>query len=472
MKLTLPQLLDESRVPPVEVTGLASDSRRVRPGDVFFAYRGSAFDGHRFAGAAVSAGAVAIVSERPVDAGVPNVVVAGLGRRIGEFANRFFAEPSRELDVVGVTGTNGKTTVAYNIARVADDTGYSGTLGWGRPPSLCESGMTTSDPITLQKRLRALAASGCRRATLEVSSHALDQGRAEAVTFAVAVFTNLSRDHLDYHGSMARYGAAKQKLFARSLASAVVNVDDALGRTIVDTLPNATEVFAVGAKAAVRWTDVVYGHDGIRGLWHTPWGRRPFALPAFFGEFSVYNAALTLAACCSLGTSLADAVDAMAMMPAVPGRMQVVSRSPLAVVDYAHTPDGLRAALAAARGHLASAGRVIVVFGCGGERDRGKRAAMAEAAEAGADLVVATSDNPRSEDPERILDDIVAGFRSPSQSLRIPDRGRAIAAALARAGSDDVVLVAGKGHERTQEIGGERISFSDAEAIRTALGGN
>ena len=470
--MTLSSLLDDPDAPGLMVTGLASDSRRVRPGDVFFAYRGTTFDGHRFAPEAVAAGAVAVVSERPVQAEVPNVVLAEVGQRLGDFANRFFDAPSRELDVVAITGTNGKTTVAYNIARVAKAAGYLGTLGWGRPPALCAADMTTSDPITLVAHLRALKGRGCAQVALEVSSHALDQGRVDAVDFAVGVFTNLSRDHLDYHGSMARYGEAKKRLFARPLRAAVVNVDDALGQSIVNGLPTTCETVSVGAHAAVRWVDVAYGRDGIAGEWRTPWGNTAFTLPGFYGEFSVYNAATTLAACCLIGMPLGDVVAGMAMLDAVPGRMEVVAQSPRVIVDYAHTPDGIRAALAAVRSHLACSGRVIVVFGCGGDRDRGKRAAMARAAEAGADLVVATSDNPRTEAPEQILDDIETGLRSPADALRIVDRREAITVALTRAAEDDVVLVAGKGHERYQEIGVERGPFSDTEVVRAVLGEN
>lgn len=470
MRMSLAELLRRPDAPETVIGGLASDSRRVRSGDVFFAYRGSAFDGHEYAAEAVAAGAVAVVSERPVAVDVPNVVMDGVGRRIGDFARRFFDAPSDELDIVGVTGTNGKTTVAYNVARVAGTTGYMGTLGWGSPPSLCAADMTTADPITLLARLRALRCQGLNAVALEVSSHALDQGRVDAVDFAVGVFTNLGRDHLDYHGSIARYGAAKAKLFDRPLArGAVVNADDALGRSILAGLPRATAV-SYGVDADVRWEGIVYGPDGIAGQWRTPWGEAKFALPHFYGAFSVYNAAATLATCCLLGMPLGDVIDAMETLDAVPGRMQLVARSPRVVVDYAHTPDALEAALQAIRSHVAGAGRVILVFGCGGDRDRGKRALMAQAAERGADLVIATSDNPRTESPERILDDVAAGFRAPRQLLRIADRRQAIATALRRARKGDVVLLAGKGHESYQEIGGERVPFSDVAVVKLLVG--
>ena len=471
MRMSLAELLGRPDAPATVIGGLASDSRRVRPGDVFFAYHGSAFDGHEYAADAVAAGAVAVVSERPVAVAVPNVVMDGVGRRIGGFARRFFDAPSDELDVVGVTGTNGKTTVAYNIARVAGTTGYMGTLGWGSPPSLCTADMTTADPITLLARLRELKRQGLSAAALEVSSHALDQGRVDAVDFAVGVFTNLGRDHLDYHGSIARYGAAKAKLFERPLArGAVVNADDALGRSILAELPRDTPAVSYGVDADVRWEGIAYGSDGIAGQWRTPWGEAKFALPHFYGGFSVYNAAATLATCCLLGMPQRDVIDAMETLDAVPGRMQLVARSPRVVVDYAHTPDALEAALQAIRSHVVGTGRVILVFGCGGDRDRGKRALMAQAAERGADLVIATSDNPRTESPERIIDDVAAGFRAPRHLLRISDRRQAIATALRRARTGDVVLLAGKGHERYQEVGGERVPFSDVAVVKLLVG--
>ena len=470
MSTTLAELIDDPVAPATTISGLASDSRRVRPGDVFFAYRGSAYDGHDFAADAVAAGAVAVVSERPLAVGVPNVVMASVGARIGGFARRFYDAPSSELDVVGVTGTNGKTTVAYNVARVAGKAGYMGTLGWGVPPAICAADMTTADPITLVARLRALKRQGLSAVALEVSSHALDQGRVDAVDFAVGVFTNLGRDHLDYHGSVARYGAAKAKLFERPLAlGAVVNADDALGQSIIANLPGGTAAVSFGVGGDVRWDGVSYGPDGITGRWRTPWGEDAFSLPRFYGAFSVYNAAATLATCCLLGMSQADVVGAMGTLDAVPGRMQLVSGSPRVVVDYAHTPDALDAALGAVRSHIGDRGQVILVFGCGGDRDRGKRVLMAQAAERGADLVIITSDNPRTESPEQILDDVASGFRTPHRPLRIADRREAIATALRHARVEDVVLLAGKGHERFQDVGGERVPFSDVDVVASLV---
>ena len=467
MSMNLDELLNVADAPRLGVGGLCSDSRRARPGDVFFAYRGRAFDSHDFAADAIAAGAVAVVSERPVD-GAPNVVVENVAARLGEWSARFHGAPSKELQVVGITGTNGKTTVAYCMAQVAGG-GYMGTLGWGVPPALCPTALTTADPVTMQASLRALKERGKRLVALEASSHALDQGRVDAVQFAAGVFTNLSREHLDYHRTMARYAAAKRSLFKRDLPVAVVNVDDAQGAVIAEALPRGCELVSIGRDGAVRWQDAASDANGIRGTWLTPWGSADFSLPAFFGTFSIYNAAAVLATCCALGVaSLAEAVDAMARLPGVPGRMQRVADAPLVLVDYAHTPDGLRAVLAAARAH--ALGRIILVFGCGGDRDRGKRPAMAQAAEAGADVVIATSDNPRTERPQRILDDVMAGLRDPQAAFCIGDRREAIAAALDMAADEDVVIVAGKGHEAVQLVGDKRIPFDDAAVVRELLG--
>lgn len=464
-------LLDDPGAPGLKVSGIASDSRRVERGDLFVARRGNAFDGHDFVGDAVDAGAVAVVSERPVDSPVPNIVAPGIVENLGALGARFYDSPGGAVEIVAVTGTNGKTTVAYNIARIrgtGETAGYIGTLGWGTPPDLGPSTLTTEDPLVLQGHLRELVDRGITRVALEASSHALDQGRLDEVDVDVGVFTNLSRDHLDYHGTMTRYAAAKRKLFERRLRIAVVNVDDPTGGAIAADAAGGTEVLGVGRNGAVRWTDLGYDRGGIHGTWITPWGRRSFDLAAFFGEFSVYNAGCVLAACCALGDRFGEVVDAMKELPGVPGRMQAVATRPMVFVDYAHTPEGLNAVLAAVRSHVGS-GRLITVFGCGGDRDRGKRPLMARAAESGADVVVATTDNPRSELPERILDDVMKGFDDPDAVLRIPDRREAIGVALDRAEACDVVLIAGKGHEDYQEVDGRRLPWSDAGTVAELL---
>ena len=349
-------------------------------------------------------------------------------------------------------------------------------MGWGFPKALRPAALTTEDPITVQTRLRTLLDAGANSVAMEVSSHALEQGRVQEVAFDVAVFTNLSRDHLDYHGSMERYADAKKKLFRRDLRAAVANVDDATGRSILaETRAAGIDSFGFGTApgADVSWSNVRYGAQGLAGTWHTPWGKASFEAPGFFGEFSLRNLAAALTAQCVLGVALDDAASAMLHLPPPPGRMQVAREAvePLTLIDYAHTPDALEAALAAVRQHLpaASRRRLLVVFGCGGDRDRGKRAPMAKAAEAGADAVFLTSDNPRGEDPERILDDAMQGFREPDRVSRIADRARAIESAIGAARTIDIVLIAGKGHETYQEIDGMRRPFSDLDQARTAL---
>ena len=469
--MDLRRLLDDGAVPALEVSGIASDSRLVQRGDLYVARCGNAFDGHHFVGDAMDAGAVAVVSERPVDSRIPNIVAPDVVQNLGALGARFYGSPGQAVEIVAVTGTNGKTTVAYNIARIrgtGETAGYVGTLGWGTPPDLGPATLTTEDPLVMQARLRALVDRGVSRVALEASSHALDQGRLDEVDVDVGVFTNLSRDHLDYHGTMARYAAAKRRLFERRLRVAVVNVDDPTGGVIAADTSGRMEVLSVGRTAAVRWTDPSFDRDGIHGTWITPWGRRSFDLAAFFGEFSVYNAGCVLAACCALGDSFDQVVDAMNELPGVPGRMQAVATRPMVFVDYAHTPESLCAVLAAVRSHVRTA-RLITVFGCGGDRDRGKRPLMARAAESGSDIVVATTDNPRSELPERILDDVMEGFDDPDAVLRIPDRREAIGMALDHADPCDVVLVAGKGHEDYQEVDGRRRPWSDAGTVAELL---
>lgn len=470
-KMSLCALLDEPRAPGLEICGISDDSRDVRPGDAFAAVVGDVFDGHDHAAAAVRRGAACVLSERPLPGlPVPVVQVPELRARCGALAAKLHAAPSRKMVCVGVTGTNGKTTVAHHVARLARRGAYMGTLGWGVPPRLCRSELTTADPISLQARLRALKDRGAAAVALEASSHALHQGRVDEVDFAAGVFTNLTRDHLDYHGTMRAYANAKRRLFERPLRFAVVHVDDVLGRTIAREMRTGVELVSVGRQAAVCWRDVAYAPDGIRGVWRTPWGVADFDLPGHFGDLSVRNAACALAAACALGTPLARVVADMARLPPVRGRLQRLGAAPLVLVDYAHTPDALRSALAAVRAHLPAGGQLLVVFGCGGDRDRGKRPQMAGRAEAGADLVVLTSDNPRGEDPQRILDDAMRGFRQPGDVLRIADRRCAIAAALERAGPNDAVLIAGKGHETHQEIGGRKFPFDDAAVVRQLLG--
>ncbi len=468
---TLDQLLGAGGA--IIVTGVANDSRRVSPGDLFLACAGEADDGHRHVEEAVARGAAAVCSERPVAARIPNVVMSDLRVRQGEIAARYFGDPSAALTCIGVTGTNGKTSVAYQCASLLDDAAYMGTIGWGDVSRLCRSKLTTEDAVTVQRRLGAIRGQGHRCVAMEVSSHALAQDRVAAVRFDIAAFTNLTRDHLDYHVTMERYAEAKRRLFeTASLGTVIVNLDDSLGRSLAAELKVETIGYGQSAGAAVSWSDAGFHPHGITGRWHTPWGDSRFWLP-LYGQFSLYNAAATLSAVCLAGKPLEETVAAMRCMVPVPGRMQRVAspncRGPVVFVDYAHTPAALTAALAAVRQHLG--GRLICVFGCGGDRDPGKRPMMARAVEAGADEAIVTSDNPRTENPDSIIADIVAGFTSRTFHTVEADRAAAVRLAIERAETGDVVFVAGKGHEDFQDIAGERIPHSDLRFAQAALDG-
>ena len=453
------------------VTGVASDSRRVSPRDLFLACVGEADDGHRHVREAIARGAAAVCSERRVDACVPNVVLSDLRVRQGEIAARYFGDPSAALTCIGITGTNGKTSVAYQCASLLDDAAYMGTIGWGDISRLSRTRLTTEDAVTVQRRLGALRGEGHAAVAMEVSSHALEQDRVAAVQFDIAVFTNLTRDHLDYHVTMERYAAAKRRLFEMpSVGTAIVNVDDAFGRSIAAETEVETIGYGKSDNADVSWSDTGFHPHGITGHWHTPWGDSRFWLP-LYGEFSIYNAAATLSAVCLAGKPLNETVADMRCMVPVPGRMQRVASpncsAPSVFIDFAHTPAALAAALAAVRRHLG--GRLICVFGCGGNRDPGKRPMMAKAVEAGADAAIITSDNPRTEDPDSIIADIVAGFTAPNFAGVEPNRPAAVRLAIERAQPGDVVVVAGKGHEDFQDIAGERIPHSDLRFAQAAL---
>ncbi|HEX7095240.1 MAG TPA: UDP-N-acetylmuramoyl-L-alanyl-D-glutamate--2,6-diaminopimelate ligase [Acidimicrobiales bacterium] len=431
-----------------EVVAVSHDSRAVRPGSIFCCVRGANHDGHLFARAAVDAGAVALVCERPLGSGVPELVVPDTRYAMAHVAATFHGHPSRSMRVVGVTGTNGKTTTVHLLAAALQAAGMRtaviGTLTGVR---------TTPESTDLQASLAALRDDGHDAVALEVSSHALVQHRVEATSFAVVAFTNLSRDHLDYHASMEEYFKAKASLFsARYAPIAVIDTDGPYGRllastsdvpTIVRTGLSQVEPLEIGAASSrVRWR----GHE-LR----VPLG----------GRFNVANAVLAAEIATALGAPADAIVEGIASAAPVPGRFERVDAGQpfTIVVDYAHTPDGLEQLLEAAR-ELVDGGRVIVVFGCGGERDTSKRPFMARAAEEGADLVVVTSDNPRGEDPQRIIADIVAGFSARPWRVE-PDRRAAIAAAIAEARPGDVVVIAGKGPETVQEIAGREEPFDD-----------
>jgi UDP-N-acetylmuramoyl-L-alanyl-D-glutamate--2,6-diaminopimelate ligase len=465
-------------VPDVLISGIALDSRKVQRGDLFVALAGATADGHDFVDAAIAQGAVAILAERPVrTSGVPVVLTADARRRAGRIAARLAGDPSVELGCIGITGTNGKTSVAYFVAQllsaVGEPAGYGGTLGWGFGDRLCVGGLTTEDAVTVQRRLAWLAAEGARWVALEVSSHALAQDRIEAVNLDIAVFTNLTRDHLDYHGDMASYSTAKRKLFEfESLSRAVVNLDDPLGAELHRSKSAALELLGVGRapEADIRIGELRFDTGGVRGSLDTPWGRHEVEVPVY-GDFAFHNFAMALAVSCLAGASIDRLLTAAATLRSPPGRMEFVRRPerPVVIVDYAHTPDALQHALVAARAH--GAGRLVCVFGCGGDRDPGKRTLMAEAVERCADVAVVTNDNPRSEQPEAIAEAVCRGFSGAVPVEIDLDREHAIEVAVDLAGPMGMVLVAGKGHELYQEIAGERRPYSDIDAVRRVLEG-
>jgi len=426
----------------------------------------------------------ATVARGAGSAGVPVVAVPDLGSVAGVIAARFFGEPSQQLQVVGVTGTNGKTSTSHYIAAAMQEftgghAGIIGTLGSGPVGRLAATEMTTPDPVSLQAQLAAQLAGGVQVIAMEVSSHALELGRIAGVRFTTAVFTNLTRDHLDFHGDMAAYGAAKRRLFdLPDLKHAVVNLDDEFGRALMRAC--SARVPAIGYQLAETPlpksapADVVLGmlRDSAPGQLHldvlSPWGGGPLRC-ALTGAF---NAANVLAACAALHTlsvPFPRALELLAGAHAVPGRMESFRAPgrPTVIVDYAHTPDAVEKALQALRPQCR--GRLICVLGCGGDRDPGKRPQMGAVAEACADRTVVTSDNPRSEDPGAIIAAILAGMRHPDRAIVEPDRAAAITLALRAAGAEDVVLVAGKGHETWQETAGRRLPFSDRQLVRTLL---
>lgn len=471
--IALAEILPEAAASKLEVAGICDDSRAVRPGDVFIAVAGALSDGHTFAADAVAAGAVAVLAERAISGlNVPLFVVPQLQQRRGDMAAQVFDHPSQALRCVGVTGTNGKTSIAYFITdlleRLGVPAGYLGTIGWGDIADLEPAELTTASAITIQQRLAELVRRGKRWAVLEASSHALDQDRPSAVAFDVAVFSNLSRDHLDYHADFASYGAAKAKLFQYpTLEAAVINVDDEFGRSLAQRCATRLQVWTYGSGGDIRWENLQFHAAGVRGRWLTPWGERNFALP-LYGEFSVSNMSAALGVLCQAGMPLADVVDAAAGVRAVPGRVEVYPGEPTVVVDFAHTPDALDKVLAALAPHVR--GRLICVFGCGGDRDPGKRPLMAQAASKYADVLWLTSDNPRSEDPATIVQEMRLGLSRSGGVHECVDRRAAIEQAIEQAEPADLVVIAGKGHEDYQEIKGEKVPFSDREVALSAMG--
>ncbi len=467
------------------VSRIGSDSRRVGPGDAFAAYPGAHVDGRAYIADAIARGAGAILWETQGfnwDRAwkLPHLPIDDLKAKLGFIADVVYGHPSRDLWMVAVTGTNGKTSCAHWIAAGLDAAARRaailGTLGDGLIGALTPAANTTPDAALLQQMLADFRAAGAQAAAMEVSSHGLDQGRVNGVAFDVALFTNLSRDHLDYHGTMAEYGAAKARLFAwPGLRVGVINADDAFGQSLLDSAKShGRKVLSYGFGAAdivgAGLTSLPAG--GLAFTVETPWGRGRVTTP-LVGEFNAANLLGVLGALLVSGVAFEPALSILAGLEAPPGRMQRLGGGdkPLAVIDYAHTPDALDKVLTALRPAVGKGGELICLFGCGGERDRGKRPEMGRLAGSLADRVLVTSDNSRSEDPEAIASEIVHGIRDTGNrrySVEL-DRAIAIASAIGEARRGDVVLLAGKGHETYQECGAVRQPFSDVEHAARAL---
>jgi UDP-N-acetylmuramoyl-L-alanyl-D-glutamate--2,6-diaminopimelate ligase len=468
------------------VQGISLDSRTLHAGDLFMALPGRRDHGWQHVGEAVRAGAAAIVADAAepgvgsASPGVPVVPVTGLAHAAGIIAARFFGDPSRRLRVVGVTGTNGKTSTTHYIAQaLKDQAGVIGTLGYGRLDNLEPAPLTTPDPVMLQRELERQRSAGVGVVAMEVSSHALALDRVAGVHFHCAIFTNLTRDHLDFHDDMESYGVAKRRLFqVADLKHAVINLDDGFGSALARECPANVQVIGYrvvdAASPGVAPGDtllgrVVIGDRGTLALEVAgPWGRGRLQC-GLTGRFNAANLLAACAALCLLDMDFVRVIDMLGRARAVPGRMEAFDSPgrPLVVVDYAHTPDAVQKALQALRPNCR--GRLVCVLGCGGDRDPGKRPEMGAVAEQYADRVVVTSDNPRSEDPLAIISAIVAGMDAPGAVVIEPDRTAAIARAVREADAADVVLVAGKGHETYQEIAGRRLPYSDRQLVRSLL---
>lgn len=480
-----------------DITGLSMDSRRVHRGDLFLACGGGQTHGVRYIEEAIRAGVAAVAWDASADRlresqvlppgmasspRVPVVAVEDLASLVGVIADRFYGQPSQALYVVGITGTNGKTSCAQFIAHALDKDdepcGVIGTLGYGLLAQQQPATHTTPDAVRLHALLKQMREQGARCVVMEVSSHALHQGRVNGVAFDVAVFTNLSRDHLDYHGDERSYAEAKRSLFVMpGLACAVINADDAYGRELLEELAAPVQGVAYGfdvmqqsaAVMQVQGSALRLGAEGIEFEVRSPWGEGRIRSP-LLGAFNASNLLASLAVLLVMKLPMAEACARLAALTTVPGRMERfgdIHHQPLVVVDYAHTPDALQQVLQALRGHCS--GRLWCLFGCGGDRDRGKRPLMAAVAERFADQVVVTDDNPRHEDPQQIINEIRAGFAVADEVRVIHDRAAAIAHVIGQARCGDVVLIAGKGHEAFQLVGEQKIPFNDAEVVQGLL---
>lgn len=470
----------------IPVRGMTLDSRKVNPGEVFVALFGKNHDARDYIDLALQRGAAAVFADAGGEwqgcrrvGNVPIIAVDGLRVRLGDIAARFYDNPSHKLPVIGVTGTNGKTSCTQFIGQILSGLGQRcgvvGTLGYGIFPALEDTGFTTPDPVILQAALADVLQQRASCVALEVSSQGLHQHRLNGVRFNSAVFTNLTRDHLDYHGSMAAYAESKRRLFEHdALRIGIVNADDSYAACMLNALPRTAQSLTYSlsdTRADVYARELSFEPDGYRARVHTPWGEGDLH-GRLLGSFNFSNvlAAITAVMTLPQELDLQQVLAQAALLKPVSGRMELLGDATsdvTAVVDYAHTPDGLRSALKAIHEHVD--GRIWCLFGCGGNRDQGKRPLMAEVAEELADFVVLTDDNPRNENPDDIIRQILLGFNSRDAVYVERDRASAIAYAISSAAPGDIVLVAGKGHESYQDICGQRMAFSDTAQVRLAL---
>jgi len=472
----------------VEIRAITLDSRRVEHGGLFFSLAKQVEARTTYLQQAIALGAAVIVTEASIDisdtenklirdAGVKHYNVADLAINVSNIAARFYQQPSSNMTVIAITGTNGKTSVSHFIAQALSELNYTpaviGTLGVGQLDNLINTGMTTPDPVLLQATLADFVEQGVTHVVMEASSHALAQDRLASVDIDVAVFTNLSRDHLDYHNDMPSYGLAKQRLFEFSgLQSVIINQADSFGQKLLDFVATrSVKVISYGDELANLAATNIHSDLGGINFELKYADQRQTVTTELLGRFNVDNILASIAALLSIGVSLEKACDAVHTVTAVNGRMQSVYQvgKPHVVIDFAHTPDALSKVLTSLRQHVSSSSHLWCVFGCGGDRDKGKRPLMGTVAEQQADKVVLTADNPRSEDNQAIVSDILVGIENPAAVHIEHDRAIAIAYAVEHAGSDDVVLVAGKGHEDYQEIAGVKKPFSDMRALLHSL---
>lgn len=504
------------------IRGLCLDSRRVVPGDLFIALSGHDEDGKRYIPDAIAKGASAVLIEKQnsntssmsnilPSYSVPIIEYENLRENVSAIAGRFYSDPSLDLSVIGITGTNGKTSISHFIAQILETLGYSsavmGTLGHGFLKKLQwvnQSTNTTLDPITTQQEMASYKKQGAQMVAMEVTSHALTQGRVEGLHFKTAIFTNLTRDHLDYHQNMSNYFAAKKRLFTElNPKNAVINLDDEYGQQLMQILADQSsqiqhprligftckleddtsdswaekqwagkEAKGLGKKyETILAKDMFFTETGIQAYIETPWGKGQLICP-LLGRFNLSNVLAAVTALCLENIPLADVLKAVQQLKPVAGRMTTIQKEaggPRVIIDYAHTPDALSEALQAMRLHLAETGTLHCVFGCGGDRDKGKRREMAAITETYADKIVVTQDNPRTENPDNIIQDIMQGFKDPQKIMIEQDRKKAIRLAIQEAEAEDMILIAGKGHEHYQILGKEKIHFNDQEEALGAL---